>query len=240
MQTWLVVEACRQPRRLHSAPTAVLDSVPQPWHLHCSWGRTDGLSWPLFRETLALPHSDKPRLLSITFSYLPNQPLVGNSYTICQVLLPAQCAALGLSLDHSFSVLTLRKYFPEEFASMMLGCCWLFFFFSFLITVVFSAPANQHWFFPVKQTFHFSGAELLLITADSSGLADQKREFLIQNIPQIALLVSLRDSEASQAGSSLSALLSVLTSEFPQQLSKFWVLKGFSSAKLSSPHFPSY
>lgn len=112
-----------------------------------------------------------------------------------------------------------------------------FFLLSFLITVGFSAPANQHWFFPVKQTFHFSGAEFLLITADSSGLADQKHRFLIQNIPQIALLMSLRDSEASQAGSPLSVLLSMLTSKFPQQLSKLWVPNGFSSAKLSSPRF---
>ena len=60
--------------------------------------------------------------------------------------------------------------------------------------------------------FNFSSACLLLITAESMGSAEQNQGFLIENIPQIALVESLLPSETAQASLPLSASLSAFLS----------------------------
>lgn len=56
-------------------------------------------------------------------------------------------------LGHIFCVLLLRKYFPEDFSSVMLGL--------FLVTTYFSAPADQHELFQQSKSFHFVCAAVL-------------------------------------------------------------------------------
>lgn len=93
----------------------------------------------------------QPQPLSMTPSFPQKQPHVFGTLTHClPCQLPASCDALA-SPGHSLRVLTLRKYVLEDFS-------W---------------PAVS-----VKQRLHFSGAGLLLPTADSSGSADQNQQIL--------------------------------------------------------------
>ena len=96
---------------LHGAKSQLLYTTPpvlgcqlQLWlHFH---------QWPSLAS-----HNVKPQLLSMTPSCLQNQYYLGDSHT-----LPSSAEAWGTTLDISEPQLlcVLRKYFPEDFTSVML------------------------------------------------------------------------------------------------------------------------
>lgn len=77
---------------------------------------------------------------------------------------------------------------------------------------------------------------LLLMKADSSAPADQNHRFLIHiwSGPQIVFKGLKLSPEAAQTMPLLSALISALSSEFPQQLFKLWTLWVFQLKVLMS------
>jgi hypothetical protein len=80
--------------------------------------------WPFLAS-----HSAKPQLLTMTPSCLQNQYHLADFYT-----LPTAAAAQAISGTKLLCV--LRKYFPEDFTSVILVS-------SYLITANFLAPVNQ-------------------------------------------------------------------------------------------------
>lgn len=106
---------CSLSHRLSLAPTLhlmlSLVVLPQCWHLHYA-ATSLQLSLQFHQRPPLVSHSVKSQFLSRTFSvlHLLCSPKSCGIPTYYQVLLPAWDAALT-SLDHSFCVLFLRKYF---------------------------------------------------------------------------------------------------------------------------------
>lgn len=100
-------------------------------------------------ETPVLPHSAKPRLLSMIPSCLQNQYHLGDLH--CQALLPAWGTSFRNTVSTCLHEETLSRRLHLNDPSL------------FLITANFSASVIV-----AKQRFHFSSSGILLLTATDS------------------------------------------------------------------------